>query len=179
LKSRFDTLQLNDEWTKEDAEAVAARISFLEATLRDTTDPPRGHAYGDDMAQTISITTPATPTDLDGLTADLADKGFEFIDTSTYEAHSPGRYVIIYSISFSAASGSQHIEFSVAKNDIWLDEATSHIYVPNPNIELCVGGNIILDLVRDDTVKLQVQNETSSADVVLEHVNFMIYRIAF
>ena len=175
---RTGLLQLKDKWDHKDVEAVAGRFQLLEQNINDLENNPHAHAYADNISQLITIASSGVPVDLIGMTSDHSS-GFIFAGTKEFTCLVPGHYMIVYSIAFDAASNNQHIESAIAKNDVWQSTATMHQITATANDTLGMSGNLLLELLLNDIVKLQIQNLSSGADITLRHVNWTIVRVHF
>ena len=85
-----------------------------------------------------------------------------------------GRYKIVWSISFTAASANQEIEGSAMVDNIYNLECTAHRRISTATDTGAMSGNCILDLDADDVISLGVLNETSTANIIIEHSNMSL-----
>lgn len=175
---RRGTLVLKEEWDGEQSLALANYLRYMEDTINNLTNNSHAHAYGEDMAKVITVTTTGENVDLAGM---IADKlyGFTFATSSTLTCAVPGHYVVGYSVCFKSELASTHWEASVAVNNVWQVSASSHIFVPTAAVEAELNGNGIFQLINGDTIKLQMHNKTNTGDLTLEHVNWYITRVYF
>ncbi len=174
---RLGTLVLKDEWDGKQAIAISNRFRYIEDVINNLANNAHAHAYANNINQLITIATTGTPVDFVGMTADQL-YGFTFAASSTFTCNVPGHYLVIYSLSFKAEVGtSQHFEMAAAINNIWQASATMHITTASSTTNYNISGNGIVELVLNNTVKLQVQNLTLGNNITLEHANFSLTRV--
>lgn len=134
---------------------------------------PYGEFYQDDTGQVITITTVNVDV---AITGNTEGSLFNVLHTDgELTIQDPGTYKIDYSVSFSGSAG-REIEFSVCKDGSRQPNTTCHRTLGG-NDTGNVGGTGIIDLQIGEVITLEVRNETDNANIVIEHLNFVIRRI--
>ena len=133
--------------------------------------------YNHDVPTTVVISAISTPTRVpSGFTVGQTFNT-TFQNSREIVADVAGKYDIVWQISFSTAAANQEIEGFVMVNNAIDIQATAHRRISTATDTGSMSGPCILDLSANDVVSLGVQNETSTANVIVEHANMKMVKV--
>ena len=88
-----------------------------------------------------------------------------------------GRYLITWSISFTAGAANQEVEGGIMIDNTFNTQATAHRKITTASDTGAMGGTCILDLAVDAVVALGIINETSTNTVTVQHSNMSLIMV--
>ncbi|MCK5016008.1 MAG: hypothetical protein KAS32_02960 [Candidatus Peribacteraceae bacterium] len=143
----------------------------------DGTGIPHGNMWNHDTATTVTISATNTPTQVpSGYTVGQLNLT-TFQNAREIVVTKAGIYDVVWDISFTAASANQEIEGSIMVNGTSIGPTaggTAHRRISTATDTGSMGGTTTLDLAANDIISLAVTNETSTANVIVEHSNMKI-----
>jgi hypothetical protein len=143
----------------------------------DGTGLPHGNMWNHDVPTTVTITAISTPTQVpSGFTVGQLNLT-TFQNAREIVVSKAGTYDVVWDISFTAASANQEIEGSPMVNGTSVGPTaggTAHRRISTATDTGNMGATTTLDLAANDIVSLSVTNETSTANVIVEHANMKL-----
>lgn len=139
-----------------------------------------GSMYADESSITVSVAATNTYYRVDsGLSDGGSSAAFTFQNTKELKCIEAGTYMVHYSMSINCATNSQDLSGAVMVNSTAQLNTTSHQFNGSgASKNTVVTGHGIISLVANDLVRLSVANHTAIHDIVVEHANLTIFRVA-
>lgn len=138
---------------------------------------PYGAMYGDDVTITITVSEAEVYYAMGaGLTTGSVNN-FTFAD-STLTAAIAGKYFVTWGATLKCATAAQKVSMAVMVNSTAKPDTEGSIRLTTANDEKHVGGTGIITLAVNDVVKLCVENETGTNDVIVTHANLALFRVS-
>lgn len=136
-----------------------------------------GSMYGDDIAHTVTISSAGV---YYAITAGLTggeSNGMTFQNNRELLVTVAGKYRVTWSMSLECGSAGQYVEGAVMVNSTAQINTVGASELPSANKKVNVAGSGILALAVNDVVKLCVENETGTNDIIVDHANIELLRI--
>ncbi len=139
---------------------------------------PFGSMYGDNIDVTIDITIQDAYTELaSGLTG-----GSENLTTFQNDHEilitKPGKYMVNWSLSLATATANDEIEGEIMVNGTATETGGSaHVVIANSNKPQTLSATGILTLAVDDVVSMSAKNNTSTADILVNHASLTLLMV--
>jgi hypothetical protein len=156
---------------------IRANVTITSNTIFGPTGASYGSMYNHDVPTTVTITIVSTPTQVPSGYSEGSVNNMVFQNSREIKALSDGYYFITWSIAFTAASANQEIEGSIMVNGVVNNQFSSHRKISTGTDTGSMGGNGIISLNKGDLVSACVTNETSTANVVVEHSNLSVVQV--
>lgn len=161
------------------------RIARLEDRIErlETLEPPDIPIYGRmsqyDTAQTVNINDTFTFWDITGWSIGTVKNMEGYSNTYLRSPNYSGRYWVSYYVSFHMATGSnQQVEFAVVNNGNALTGTSAHRTINTASSIGNAAGNGFVLVGANHSVGLAAKNESSTANVIIDHAGFIMYRVA-
>lgn len=104
--------------------------------------------------------------------------GFTFQNNKELKCVTPGIYLLVWSLSVECASANQEVEATIMKGGAAQTPFASHCELITANKPQTLCGNGIIALIADDLISLAVLNHTAGNNVVIDHINLSLHRVA-
>jgi hypothetical protein len=137
-----------------------------------------GSMYGDDINVTVDIAAAETYYEVPSGLSGGECNGMTFQNSKELKVLTAGKYKVDWSMSAECASAGQYIEGGVMVNTTAKENTVGAAELVTASKKVCLGGTGIIDLAINDLVKLCVENESGTADIVIDHANLTIIRVA-
>lgn len=136
-----------------------------------------GSMFNHDTPTEVTISAMNTPTQIG--TGFTAGTNFKTIFQNSREIvlNSAGVFLISWQISFSGALANQEIEGGVMIDGVINTQSTAHRFISTATDTGSMSGSCELDLLNGQIASLAVTNETSTANIIIEHAQMIITRI--
>lgn len=132
-----------------------------------------GSMYQDDVATVITVSATDTDYIITGMSQGVLN-GTTFDNGQELTITIAGVYKIDWSVSFRCASANQEIEGAVGVNGVREPATSSHQKVLTGSDDVTIGGTGLLNLAVSDLVQIVIRNETSAANVTIDHANLSL-----
>lgn len=136
-----------------------------------------GSMYGDDISQTVTISSIGVYYPVPAGLSDGGSYGFTFQNSRELLTIKAGIYAVVYSLSIECGAANQYVEAAVMVNSTAMLNTVSAAELPTANRLQDIGGNGIIELDEDDLILLSVDNETSTNNLTVDHLNLTIFRV--
>lgn len=135
---------------------------------------PYGSMYNHDVSTIVTISFIGTPVRVpSGFT--VGQLNFATFDNNReITVIKAGRYKVVWSVSFTSVSANQEIEGSLMVDNVFNDQCTAHRRIATATDTGAMSGTCILDLDADSAISIGILNETSTANVIIEHANMTL-----
>lgn len=136
-----------------------------------------GSMYGDDISHTVTISSAGV---YYAITAGLTggeSNGMTFQNNSELLVTIAGKYRVTWSMSLECGTAGQYVEGAVMVNSTAQENTVGASELPSANKKVNVAGSGIISLAVNDVVKLCVENETATNNIVVDHANIELLRI--
>ncbi len=139
-----------------------------------------GAMYGDDIGVTVTISATNTFYEVgSGLSAGTVSPAFTFQSSKQLKCNIAGTYLVVWHMSIVMASGAnQHVEGTVMVNSTANLTMADAKHIQNTSDDDMISGCGILTLAVNDVVKLCLDNETNTNNVVVNHASLSLVRVA-
>lgn len=137
--------------------------------------PPMGSAFQYNSGTVVAIASANTDTQVTGFTSGTLS-GMSFA-SNQFTIALAGKYLAIWSASFSSGTANQNFEFGYMVNTTLQTKTVAHTKVTTASDKKSCSGQGILTLAVGDTVKLVVRNEDSAADPTIDHAQMTLIKI--
>lgn len=137
-----------------------------------------GHMGQDDTSTVITISVANTDVIVDGMIGGLTTNGMVFQNAQEFKAVQSGTYQVCWQLSFTSVSANQEIEGVIHVNSARQALTSSHRRISTATDTGSMSGCGLVDLAIDDLVSVQVRNETSTANIIIEHANVILTQIS-
>lgn len=136
-----------------------------------------GSMYGDDINVTITISASSTYYELgSGLTGGSCNN-FTFQNSKELKCLVAGNYKVDWAMSLECASAGQYVEGAVMINSTAQSNTIGAAELITANKKVCVGGTGIITLAVNDVVKLCVENETGTNNIICDHATLALVQV--
>jgi hypothetical protein len=132
-----------------------------------------GHMFQFDTHYTIAIAATDTDYIIDNMTCGMT-RGMIFQNGQEFKIVTPGIYQVSWQLSFTASSANQDIESGIGLNGDLVTGTSAHSKITTATDTKSVSGVGCLICAANDLIQLVTHNETSTADVIVEHCHVMI-----
>ena len=156
----------------------SANLTFDGTTLK--TSLHYGEMYADNISQAVTISATNTPVQVSAGLSGGTQNGFTFQNARELKASVAGQYLITWSMSVSCpTANNQEVEGGVMVNAAYKSNGTSHAEVGSSgsNRPDVVAGTCIQTLAINDLVSLGVVEQTSIANLQIQHASLTIFRV--
>lgn len=138
---------------------------------------PYGSMYGDNIAQTVTVSATDTYYEIGAGILGGSENLCTFQNSKEIKVSIAGKYLVTYSLAVNTASANQEVESEVMVNGTAQSNTSNHTNLITANKPMGLVGTGILTLAVDDLVSLSVSNHTSTANIVVDHVNLTLMQI--
>jgi len=137
-----------------------------------------GNMYAYQAAITVTVAAADTWYEVtSGLTDGGQSDGVVFQNSHELKVNYGGKFLAVWSLSFSTASANQELMGGIGVNGTINTASVGESVDSTANDAMTTSGNIILNLSAGDLVSFFVHNETLSTDIVIEHATLTLIRI--
>jgi hypothetical protein len=140
--------------------------------------PIYGSMYGDDISVSVVISVAGNYYPVNSGISGGACSHMVFQNAREIKCQIAGKYKADRSLTVKIVSGANsHIEGAVMINSTEQLNTVNTTHLQNSNDEQSVGGTGIITLAVGDVVKLCIENETDTSNVIVDHVNMTLVRL--
>lgn len=132
-----------------------------------------GSMYQDDVATVITVSATNTDYIVTGMSQGVLN-GMTLDNGRELTIVTPGVYKVDWSISIRCASANQEIEGAVGVNGTREPATSAHVKILTGSDDINMGGTGLLELSGSDLVQIVVRNETSTANITVDHANLSL-----
>ncbi len=132
-----------------------------------------GSMYQDDSGTTITVSATDTDYIVTGMSQGVL-KSITFQNSKELKIVTPGDYQVVWSLSYTTASGNQEIEGAVGVNGVRDASTSAHKKITTGTDTVSIGGTGILSLGVNDLVQIVVRNETATVNIGVQHANLSL-----
>jgi hypothetical protein len=137
-----------------------------------------GSLYGDEISQSVTISSAGTYYEVGGSLSDGGSNGMTAQNSKELKCLTAGKYMVHWSMSVNVGNANQEVAGAVMVNSTRQTNSTNHTQVPTANKPYSISGTAVVALAVNDLLKLCVTNHTATNAVVVEHANLTAVRIA-
>ena len=137
-----------------------------------------GSMYGDDISETVTISSTDTWTEVNGGNLTAGQNNLTSLDSSyRIQVTNAGIYKIDWCMVVSTGAAAQYIEGTICVNATASPQAVGATESAVANKQYQIAGTCILDLAASDYISLCVENDTSTQDIIVTHANLSIVQV--
>lgn len=140
---------------------------------------PYGSMYADDVTQTVTISATATYYEVPGSLSDGGSSAsFTFQSSKQLLCNTAGTYRVTWGMTLQCASANQEVTGAVMVNTTAKTNTEGATKLTTGNNNKLVAGTGIITLAVNDVVKLCVENETGTNDIIVTHATLSLSKLS-
>lgn len=136
-----------------------------------------GSFYTSGANQTISVAASGTKYKVDGGFAVGQVKNTVFVENCGLKIEKDGKYLINWSLSLNTQTANDEIEAGLIIDEFPITPGNAKTDIQFNDEDVTLGSTAILDLNKDNSLFMYVENLTNTDDIVVNNGNMTIFKI--